>query len=1683
MEGTFVALEREMDAGRFLGAWRGSGPLGPPERWPAPARARVGARLVHVLGDEVRARRLALSAWREQPGHPDTRLAAERVRYELRGPFAVAWSYATKPPPESDEPDQRALSLSLHAGAYVDLGDAARVRALLSQLERIDEAAEEIALVRMGLARKLSRDDEALALSERAVEACPTSGRVVSARAQLLVLAGRLEDAAAGLAEAGARLERPDVMELLAVVLLELSRPEEAERWIRRAAEIACLAPEGGGPRHVSLRFRAAVLRGDFGAARELAARYGGEELVGYVDRLAAGARAGGARPTVLLPVPFVRQEELGCAPATLAAVARTLGAPTDHVEVADRITFHGTTGRAERRWALDEGFVVREGVVDWASAVALLDRGVPFVLSTQAPRMGHAQAVIGYDAATRELVLRDPFVPFRLYVDADRLFEQQRHAGPRGLALAPAGRAALLEGISLPHAARFDRLFALEEALERHDRGAAAAIADELRAEAPGDVVGRAARRCLAAYDGDAHGLAALARERIEADREDALAWYDLALATRATAPRAERLAVLEQAVAASGGHPALVVLHASELALDPGEHARVRRMLAPLLVNDPPAAALAVLGSIAEVHAALDQALALHRAASTVEPTSDGHARAFAAVGHARGRLDEVLAWLRERRDRFARRSGEPARLLADVLVAAGRVAEAGEALRAAHAERPEDGGLLRALVAHALSTGRAEEASDLVGALPGRVSRAEWLAARLSLAEHEGRPLAEQVELLREMVALDPWDVDALAALATKLERTEGGEVAADLLEAAQRERPHHRPTARLAIDRLRQLSPDRGREALDRLLALEPLDAWAHRERALDEAERGHLEAAEAALARAAELEPRHPSRFRVEAFVARASGDAAREARAWWEATALDPDSMGGAARLVELGAAASEAGRERLVRALCAQATSGVAFEGFLSALRVHAGALAARAAADALLRGRPDLFPAWELATRAALEEGDAAAARRLGAEALERFPLHAAAHALAFDVLDAEGDAEAARAALRRAVELSPRDARLLRLRVFELDRAGATEEADAVLARGRATTSEDPELGVFAAERCARRGALGEALGELAAVLRRAPDFGPALVVLSRLGLEGELAERRGELLRGVLASAPADLGVRLLAAQGLAADGDVDGALAALDAEPAPSDPEHACLDVAAQVLAEAGRWEEALRRIDAAFPPVGFSGAPKGPPIPPRIAVRRAEIVGEHQDLGGGVMGLEKALAASPGVVRGWEQLTRFLDLYGEPSRALEAARQLAARSPGSARGHVLQGLLALRLGQPAEAREAFARALAIDPSMELVAELQLDACLAAPLGVDLPRGAAALHALERFAAPAMQALAKAAWALAEGHATEAADRLEEAARAEAPPLDRLLDLAAGVAAADAGLLAARADALLGDGDAPEAAGVLYVAAAFARVGEASRRGVAALGPPRARAGARWAFFRLLGRRGASAWRILQEARGRASWGSDLAWGAPLAALGPERPLLALALSFGWRLREGLEPAALLAIGAALARVGLDARAHEALLRGARGVGLGSSDCVAWAAAYRLASAPVAACGAARDVLPPLLRPDSRALAVAVQRAAWASLIQVPDAADDEVRAALRGHPARRLVAAARGHLVWTPAALVLLVPAVLALGSAWWPVAVGCMVAAAWVLGRRRGAMARAVERGEPSAG
>ena len=336
---------------------------------------------------------------------------------------------------------------------------------------------------------------------------------------------------------------------------------------------------------------------------------------------------------------------------------------------VAEAICYDGTPNHRERSWAEQNGFRALEFTVTWSAAVAVLDRGIPFTLTTVETQSAHLQAVIGYDAKRGTLIVRDPTMPADPREALARALPQRgyRSVGPRGLALVPEALAHKFDGLALPEASLYDEHHRLQTALQVHDRERAAHAHDALRAAAPGHRLELMARQALAQYDADPAGVLATIEELLEQFPDDMNLRLGQLGYMRTLGRRDERLACYQELCSRPAADPVLCRQYAQELQADAREHETVVRLITRALRARPvDAFSFWTLAEVRWRERRFGEALELYRFATCLNDKDEVLARSYWVAARHLHREDESLKFLEGRFRRYAARSAQPARTL---------------------------------------------------------------------------------------------------------------------------------------------------------------------------------------------------------------------------------------------------------------------------------------------------------------------------------------------------------------------------------------------------------------------------------------------------------------------------------------------------------------------------------------------------------------------------------------------------------------------------------------------------------------------------------------------------------------------------------------------------------------------------------------------------------------------------------------------------------------------------------------------------------------------------------------------------------------------------------------------------------------------------------------------------------
>ncbi len=1299
------ALERIRalyDEGLYVQALRAASELGELRDFsPTPARV-LAARLASQLGAPRLASYLAVTAWRQSPDDAEACYYRARLAARSGGPLAALEFLRGAGIRIDATPRQRADLLLAEASALADLRDFEAAEECIARAELLSPDSAWLHVERAHVLERQDRVDEALECARRSLELRCGYRPGLQMLAHMLVQRSRDDEALELLETWASRLESPALYQQKAFLEQELGRYQQAKRSLERAIELSPLA-ERETVEHLSAQLSDIHCElGDVARAAELAELAGGEFYARIARRLAEPAEP----RRVFLPVPWVRQNHVTCAPATLTSIAKLWGKPADHLQVVEAICYDGTPAHSERRWAEENGWETRAFTVTWDAAVALLDRGIAFTLATVEASAAHLQAVVGYDARRRTLLVRDPSIRARVEMDADAMFERYAFSGPRGMAMVPREKGELLGGLNLPDAPLYDEFDRLESALARHDRAAAAAAVSALEAVAPAHRITITARRALASYDGNpARGLPEAA-ELARRYPSHPLPLLDELGLLGTLGRRAERLERLREVVRKKDVDPHFWHALGVELVSDARERDTARFLLRRFVRARP----MSAFGyaSLADLYWGCDRradALALYRAAACLGERDERYARSyFAAAVHLRQR-DAVLAFLSDRFRRFGGKSGWPARTLFEALERSQRSRDAFAVLDEALARRPDDGELrLFAAECHARA-GSAERAAELLASAEGRSPPRAFFRAAATLAECRGE-ISAAIEHWRAVVALEPLASDAHSALANHLAAAEGVDAALAHLEAACQRFPHHQPLHELWISWLRDHDLKRLEAALAHLVEVHPAYAWAHRERAVLFSATGRMEEAARELEAAGALDPESPSYFNVTGLVRARAGRVDEARLAYRESLRRAVDQPGiihallglcqsRTERIAELGFVRDEFTR---------QVSFGEGVEAWFSAA---AGTLPPEQLGrevDALLAQRPDLFSAWLLSARHLRRSGRREEAMERARATTAQFPLFSAAWLERGLCSRDLGDDADERTSLERAVELNPAWAEPAGELASTLVRLGEADRARQVLERACRHAPLDVAAQVRLASHLHERGRADEARAILEKALAFAPDADVAWRRYFDWTLGESLRDRALAFTRDLARRRPGSARVWLALSQALGdGDGDRDEALKALERAIALEPNHEEVHDQRALLLARAGRFDEA----EAACRPVVFGDRP-----PTILRGRAAWLKAQRGDAQAAIAAMKAVVADEPDYAWGFLQLCIWHAGQNDNLAAAECALRLTELMPSAAEPWVRLGLARQNGGDVAGARAAFRKARELEPSWD-----------------------------------------------------------------------------------------------------------------------------------------------------------------------------------------------------------------------------------------------------------------------------------------------------------------------------------------------------------------------------------
>ena len=1288
--------------GLYLQAYNLCEQIAPLQTWTGTRERVIGGRLAYNLGSHRLGRIMHRLAMQESPDDFETIYYYTLSMSHRRGPFATLEAM-------QEYGELNGASSGLQADWFALLGEThATLRDFEMADQWIDRALQMeperpwLFVEQTYILEKQDRNDEAIAAAEKALELRPWYRPGVQNLAYRYVQANRDDEALDLLRAASEKIESGDIRAQLAALYLELERYEEAREIysdIDRFYPLLHLDRKRA-EWTAAMRADAAYYCGDFAEA----ARFAGQAKTPFYDKLAehlGQESVEGKR--VVLPVKFVRQHHSTCAPATLASISGFWDMEAMHLDVAEKICYDGTPAHSERRWAEENGFATREFRVTWETATELLDRGIPFTLTTVEPGSAHLQAVNGYDSYRKSILIRDPGERHFSEFYAEKMLEHYDSTGPRGMAMVPRDKEQLLDGIEFEDREFYDLFYQLELKLEEHKRDEAQTIFDEMSAKDGEHRLTLRAHGNLAKYDSDINSLLSSTEKLLEKYPKDAnLKMFQLGC-LQELGRREDRIKVLREINERPDCDPVFWSRLAQELVDDARHHGEAEYLIRRAIkYRYPDATSYSLLAGLYMDQEKNAEAVRLYRFAACLDDKNEIRAKSYFYAARTLNDTQTAIRFLQDRKHRFGLQSSLPARTLCWAYDQMENSTESLRELNEALELHNTEGDFLLYAADHFARYGQYEKAEGLLGQAKDNSRPLDWRRCSALIATHQGK-LKQALEHWQAIVEQDPLDSSSHAYVAELTADLNGAEAGVEHLRNYVERYPSSYPLRMMLIEALRDQAPEVAEDELNKFLELHPSDAWALREQAFVYMRSQQLEKALEAVRRSEKVEPSSPAGPFARGRILAMQNQLAEARDLYRQALKLSIDYEPALSGLVQ--SCNTKAEREAELQFIFDELNSQVSLGDGLLNYRFYAQSCLEPATLLSRLRKaleeRQDLWHAWSAVIHQLSDMQQHEEAIELAQQATRRFPMlpriwidRSAAHA-------ACGQIEEEIDALRRANEINPNWGETARLLAEAFEKKGDLESARVEIERVIQAEPRDARNHGFLANIQWQSDQKEEALDTLAKAVRLEPGYDWAWSTMRSWSAEIGKPDFDSEVARELTESRPKEARSWLLYAMTQDGPNQVDDALAALDRGLELNPLSVDCHDQKAIFLKNAGRFEEAL----AACKPMIF-----GDETPLELVARAAWIEGELGNMPKAISDMEKVVAQDPDYYWAWMRLAEWYEYQNMNDKYLKAAEEMVRLGPQSPISWGYLGDGQLQSGKREEAKQHFLQAVQLAPS-------------------------------------------------------------------------------------------------------------------------------------------------------------------------------------------------------------------------------------------------------------------------------------------------------------------------------------------------------------------------------------
>lgn len=1293
-----------IENGQSNAAWEWFTSISSPETADCRIGKSIAARLLNIRGACRQSDLINLQVYREFPEDPRAQFNGLFRIHEKFGPWKALSKIQTylKSQESSETDPAYAELLSYQADLFSIYRDFDRAW----HYQKIAESlSPENCWIRMRRASILSSDDkhdEALKEAEDAFKMRPAYRAPTAMLANLYWNANRDEDALNLLTESLETNDSPGSCAQLAHYYDEIGEYDKGLEAIQLYEDRSPLADKHVKEYIANMRAMFYCMKGNQSKLVEFGKLSGHpfyEKVVEKIDKKELDFEAGTRE---VLPVPFVRQDNLTCAPATLTALCKHWKKPAEHLDVAEEICYDGTPAFKERFWAINNGWHVREFNAGPEVTRALIDAGMPYALGTVEPTSAHLQAVIGYDTRIGTLIIRDPGARHYREVTIEEFFKEYEFSGPRGMVFVPKSQAAKLNAIPLPASELYDIYHDIQAFLEDHSRDEAEQGWSDLKTLAPDDRLTKLAEWSLCAYDGDLPRIREIAEELSSEYPEANKYRLDIYRRNAEFQTRDERISWLRSELAKDK----VFTLFYKELAdlleedarsLDEAEY-YYRRAL-KFRQTDPET--IHGLANLLWGKREFEEATELYRLASCLSPLEEYWADSYFKACRWTNQSEIGLSWLKNRFHKHGSKDSGPAMTLWTALDLLNRDEERDELLKEALQLRPDDGHLIYFAAQHSIHLGP-DRVAELIALAENNVGENKLLRLKAGFAERE-LDISSAIEFWQRILEKEPFAMDAYRAITSLTAERDGIQAAVTWLEERSQRFPNHLGLLELLVSWQRRLGPGKATTSLERLISRQPSNGWAIRELSVDLSETGDLQSALEQANHAIEVQPRESAGYSILGSVHEEAVDFEKARDCYRKAIELEVENLF-ALRAFVRTSINDELKREALTyieSQLVSQVLNGTGLTAFQE---IAYDILEPEELLNSLQRAhreRPDLWQTWSTLIDQNRAMGRYEDALKIGEGMIREFPMTPRAF---FDLSQIHrdlNDVDSEIKSLKRALDINPLWDVALRRLADAYEKNGEYSEATGQLQKAVKIDPLNPANHGTLADNLRKSGKLDEAFEALLQAIEVDSQYGWAW---NQIGEWAQQLGRQDEAIAAgekLVATRPFDPNSWIHFANLYETLGEHEKRLEilarAIEQCPKSSDVH----DLHAYSLCIAGRYNEA---IEACNPPA-FEGN-----VPHFLLGRAAWVEAYRENTEKAIEMIKEPLEGHSDWLWGYERLHDWYLKLNRLEEATETAKHIIRLRPQSPYSHGNMAELYLEQDKTEEAIESLNRAFLIDPN-------------------------------------------------------------------------------------------------------------------------------------------------------------------------------------------------------------------------------------------------------------------------------------------------------------------------------------------------------------------------------------